>query len=76
MESEVSGCPACQGPVGTGGYYGQRTGIRMTIRAQVSNLLNNVNFQSFSGVETSRFFQLPTRARNPRQIVLSVRFDI
>jgi outer membrane receptor protein involved in Fe transport len=67
---------AGQGPVGAGGYYGQRTGIRMTIRAQVTNLLNNVNFQSFSGVETSSFFQLPTRARNPRQIVLSVRFDI
>ena len=67
---------AGQGPVGTGGYYGQRTGVRMTIRAQVTNLLNNVNFQNFSGVETSSFFQLPTRARNPRQIVLSVRFDI
>jgi len=67
---------AGQGPLGTGGYYGQRTGIRMTIRAQVTNLLNNVNFQSFSGVETSQLFQLPTRARNPRQIVLSARFDI
>jgi hypothetical protein len=64
-----------QGPVGTGGYYGQRTGLRMTIRAQVTNLLNNVNHQSFSGVETSRFFMLPTRARNPRQITLSARFD-
>ena len=64
------------GPVGTGGYYGQRRGVRMTIRAQVTNLFNNVNYQSFSGVETSRFFMLPTRARNPRQIVLSIRFDI
>ena len=59
-----NGAPG-QGPVGTGGYYGQRTGLRMTIRAQVTNLLNNVNYQSFSGVETSRFFLLPTRARNP-----------
>ncbi len=67
---------AAQAPVGTGGYYGQRTGVRMTIRAQVTNLFNNVNFESFSGVETSDFFKLPTRARNPRQIVLSVRFDI
>ncbi len=66
---------AGQGPVGSGGYYGQRTGLRMTIRAQVTNLLNNVNYQSFSGVETSRFFMLPTRARNPRQMTLSARFD-
>jgi hypothetical protein len=64
-----------QSPVGSGGYYGQRTGLRMTIRAQVTNLLNNVNHQSFSGVETSRFFMLPTRARNPRQMTLSARFD-
>ena len=64
-----------QGPVGSGGYYGQRTGLRMTIRAQVTNLLNNVNHQSFSGVETSRFFMLPTSARNSRQMTLSVRFD-
>jgi hypothetical protein len=71
---EIGG--AAGGPVATGGYYGQRRGVRMTIRAQVSNLFNNVNYQSFSGVETSRFFMLPTRARNPRQIVLSVRFDI
>ena len=64
------------GAAGTGGYYGQRTGVRMTIRAQVTNLFNNVNYESFGGVETSRFFMRPTRARNPRQIVLSVRFDI
>ena len=30
---EASGAPG--GPVATGGYYGQRTGVRMTIRAQV-----------------------------------------
>ena len=67
---------AAGGAAGTAGYYGQRTGMRMTIRAQITNLFNNVNFQSFSGVETSRFFMLPTRTRNPRQIVLSVRIDI
>ena len=47
----------------------------MTISANVTNLLNNVNFQSFSGVETSTFFMQPTRARNPRQITATVRFD-
>ena len=64
-----------RGPVGSGGYYGQRRGLRMTLSARVTNLLNNVNFQSFSGVETSPFFGLATRARNPRQITLTARFD-
>ena len=64
-----------QGPVASGGYYGQRTGLRMTVSANVTNLLNNVNYQSFSGVRTSPFFGLPTRARDPRQFTLSVRFD-
>ena len=64
-----------QGPVGSGGYYGQRTGIRMTLTANVTNLFNNVNFESFSGVETSRSFRLPIGAHNPRQISLSARFD-
>ena len=63
------------GPAASGGYYGQRTGLRMTIRAQIDNLLNHTNFQSFSGVQTSPFFGLPTRARAPRSVGLSVRFD-
>ncbi len=62
-----------QGPAG--GYYGRRTGIRMTITANAQNLLNNVNFQSFSGVQTSSFFGKATRARNARQIRLTVRFN-
>jgi hypothetical protein len=53
----------------------QRTGLRMTLTAQVEKLLNNVNFESFSGVQTSPFFELPTRARNGRRIGLSLRFD-
>ena len=62
-------------PVGSDGFYGQRTGLRMTLTAQVENLLNNVNFQSFSGIETSPFFGLPTRARDGRRIRLSLRLD-
>ena len=58
-----------------GGYYGRRSGIRMTITANAQNLLNNVNFQSFSGVQTSSFFGQATRARNARQIRLTVRFN-
>ncbi len=47
----------------------------MTITANANNLLNKVNFQSFSGVMTSPFFGQATRARNARHINLSVRFD-
>ena len=63
------------GPVGSDGFYGQRTGLRMTLTAQVENLLNNVNYQSFSGVMTSPFFNRPTRARDGRRVTLTARFD-
>ena len=63
------------GPAASGGYYGGRRGIRMTITANVQNLLNQVNFQSFSGVQTSPFFGQATRARRARHVQLSVRFN-
>ena len=63
------------GPVAGGGYYGQRTGLRMTISVRAQNLLNNVNFQSFSGVMTSPFFRKPTRARDGRSLNGSLRFN-
>ena len=63
------------GAAAGGGYYGRRTGVRMTITARAENLLNNVNFQSFSGVRTSPFFGRATRARDARQIRLSIRFN-
>ena len=63
------------GPVAGGGYYGSRTGLRMTISVRAQNLLNNVNFQSFSGVQTSPFFGKPTRARDGRSINGSLRFN-
>jgi len=72
---EIAQNAAGQGPLASGGYYGQRRGLRMTVSANVTNLLNKVNYQSFSGVRTSPFFGLPTRARNPRQMTVSVRFD-
>ena len=74
-EVNVAESSVGQGPIASGGYYGQRTGLRMTISADVTNLFNNVNYQSFSGVRTSPFFGLPTRARAPRRISLSVRLD-
>ena len=66
---------ASSGPAASGGYYGGRRGIRMTITANVGNLLNQVNFQSFSGVQTSPFFGQATRARRARHIRLSFRFN-
>ena len=59
----------------SGGYYGQRTGIRMTLSASVSNLLNTVSFQNINGVMSSRFFNLPTRARDARRVSLQARFN-
>jgi hypothetical protein len=63
------------GPVAGGGYFGRRSGIRMTIEAEVQNLLNKVNYDRISGVLTSPFFGKPIRARDGRQMVLSVRFN-
>ena len=63
------------GPVASGGYYGQRTGVRMTLSASVANLLNTVSFQNISGVMSSRFFNLPTRARDARRVSLQARFN-
>ena len=63
------------GPVASGGYYGQRTGLRMTLTASVSNLLNKVNFQNINGIQSSNFFGQPTSARNSRRITLQARFN-
>ena len=67
------GGPA-SGPVVGGGYYGQRTGLRMTLTAQIENLLNKVNYNNFNGIQTSSFFGLPTSARDGRRISLSAKF--
>ena len=75
LRSDGSELAQAGGPVGSDGFYGQRTGLRMTLTAQVENLLNNVNYQSFSGVITSPFFNRPTRARDGRRVTLTARFD-
>jgi hypothetical protein len=69
------GSSGSSGPVAGGGYYGQRTGLRMTLTATINNLLNKVNFQDYSGVMTSSFFGKPTRARAARSVQLSLRFN-
>jgi hypothetical protein len=63
------------GPIASSGYYGQRTGLRMTIQANISNLLNKVNFQNPSGVLSSPFFGLYTQAREARRVQVQARFD-
>jgi hypothetical protein len=63
------------GPIASDGYYGQRTGLRMTIQADVRNLLNKVNFQNPSGVVSSPFFGEYTRSRDARSVQLQVRFN-
>ena len=44
------------GPAASGDHYVGRHDIRMTVTAHAGNLLNQVNFRSFSGVQTSPFF--------------------
>lgn len=64
------------GPAASGGYYGQRTGLRMTIRADLNNVLNKTNFQDLGSVlSNTRTFGEPIRARNGRSVSVSVRFD-
>jgi len=64
-----------QGPLAGGGYFGRRSGIRMTISAEAQNVLNKVNYDRISGVLTSPFFGKPIRARDGRQVSLSMRFN-
>ncbi len=64
------------GPIAGGGYYGGRTGVRMTLSATVTNLLNTTNVSGIGGViSNERFFEQPTSVRNPRQIQAQVRFN-
>jgi hypothetical protein len=62
-------------PLAGGGYFGRRSGVRMTLTAEAENVLNKVNYDRISGVITYPFFGQPIRARDGRQISLSARFD-
>jgi hypothetical protein len=66
---------AAAGPLVADGYFGRRSGIRMTISAEAENVLNAFNADNISGVMTSPFFGKPTRARDGRSISMAVRFD-
>jgi hypothetical protein len=61
------------GPGGIGG--GESSRYNVTIAAQISNLLNRVNYDRYSGVLTSPFFGLSNSARPARQLELSLRFS-
>ncbi|MCC7415742.1 MAG: carboxypeptidase regulatory-like domain-containing protein [Acidobacteria bacterium] len=54
-----------------GGGAGER--VRLEVYARISNLLNLVNPQGFSGVLTSPFFGQPTSAGSPRRIIVGSR---
>ncbi|MBI4474646.1 MAG: TonB-dependent receptor [Acidobacteria bacterium] len=71
------------GPGGPGGFEGrggpgfgqQQRRLQMQINMNIQNLFNHRNFQSPSGVLTSPFFGRSTRAQNPREVSMGVRFN-
>lgn len=54
---------------------GEASRYHFTISAQVTNLLNHVNFGQYSGVMTSPFFGRSNSAQPARQMELSLRFN-
>lgn len=61
-------------PGGGGGPCGRQKGITINLSAQ--NLTNRSNFSGFSGVMTSQYFMQATSVANPRQVDLSLRFNL
>jgi hypothetical protein len=60
------------GPFGGGSENG-RFNVQLT--AQITNLLNRVNYGSYSGVLGSPYFLQPSSASGARQFELGVRFS-
>lgn len=60
------------GMMGGGGAEGSRYTLQLS--AQISNLLNHVNFGQYSGTLTSPYFGLPNSAAAGRQFELGMRF--
>ena len=54
---------------------GESSRYNMTVSAQISNLINHVNYDRYSGVLSSPFFGRSSSAGPARQIELSVRFS-
>lgn len=62
------------GPGGMFGGGGESSRFNVTVSAQISNLINRVNYDRYSGVLSSPFFGRSNSAGPARQIELSVRF--
>jgi hypothetical protein len=60
---------------GNNGNFNQNTGPTVTFQMQVQNLLNNVQFNGYSGTMTSSFFGRASNARQPRQIEVGMRLN-
>jgi hypothetical protein len=75
---------SAQGPGGRGGQGGRGPGgggdaifnarYSMEFFVRADNLLNNVNYGSFSGNQLSRFFGQPTTAQQPRRLTVGSAF--
>ncbi|MBL8168427.1 MAG: hypothetical protein JNJ50_09750, partial [Acidobacteria bacterium] len=65
------------GRMGPGGPFGGNESGRFNVQltAQITNLLNRVNYGSYSGVLGSPYFLLPSSAGAARQFELGVRFN-
>ena len=63
------------GGPGMFGGGGEASRYTVTISAQISNLINRVNYDRYSGVLSSPFFGRSNSAGPARQIELSVRFN-
>ncbi len=69
------GRPPMGGPFGGGPFGGGENGrFNVQITAQITNLLNRVNYGSYSGVLGSPYFLQPSSAGGARQFELGVRF--
>jgi hypothetical protein len=65
------------GRAGKGGQTGRDEDgwFKLTLGANVSNLLNNTNLSGFSGVLSSSRFDRPNRALGARRVMLTLRFN-
>ena len=57
------------------GRRARGAGAQVNVFANISNVLNRVNFERVSGALTSTRFGQPTRAGDPREIEIGVRFQ-
>jgi hypothetical protein len=64
-----------KGVAPAGGAERESSGFNFTISAQITNLLNHVNFSQYSGVLTSPFFGRANSAGTARQIEINLRFS-